>query len=54
MAYDISHKPTADTDCETLLKVATPELYRNNAFRILGLPVNVTLREIDAIARNSK
>lgn len=47
MAYDMYHISTADTDCETLLKVATPELYQNNAFRVLGLPVNATLREIE-------
>ena len=47
MAYDMNHISTADTDCETLLKVATPELYQNNAFRVLGLPVNATLREIE-------
>ena len=38
---------TADSHSEALLKVATPELYRQNAFRVLGLPVNVTLREIE-------
>lgn len=32
---------------EILLKTATPQLYRENAFRILGLPVNVTLRGIE-------
>lgn len=38
---------TTDSHCETLLKVATPELYRYNAFRVLGLPINATLREIE-------
>ena len=33
--------------CEILLKTATPQLYRENAFRTLGLPVNVTLRDIE-------
>ena len=33
--------------CEILLKTATPQLYRENAFRILGLPVTVTLRDIE-------
>lgn len=47
MAYDMNHISTADTDCEILLKVATPELYQNNAFRVLGLSVNATLREIE-------
>jgi len=36
----------ADSYYEPLLEVATPEFYRQNAFRVLGLPVNATLREI--------
>ncbi len=33
--------------CEILLKTATPQLYRENAFRILGLPVTVKSRNIE-------
>lgn len=47
MAHGTNYIWTADSHSEALLKVATPELYRQNAFRVLGLPVNVTLREIE-------
>jgi len=47
MAHGKNDIWTADSHSEALLKVATPELYRQNAFRVLGLPVNVTLREIE-------
>jgi len=47
MAYDRNNIWSTDNYCETLLKVATPELYRRNAFRILGLPISLTLREIE-------
>ena len=40
--------PWAGQDhCDTLLRIATPNLYRENAFRVLVLPVNATLREIE-------
>src|ERR1700730_16349682 len=39
-----SHK-TLST-CEPLLRIATPEIFRQNAFRITGLPVDATTREI--------
>jgi len=32
--------------CKPLLDVATPEMFRANAFRITGLPVDATMREI--------
>lgn len=35
-----------ETDTSALLRAATPELYRRNAFRLTGLPVTVTAREI--------
>lgn len=47
MAHGTNDIWSTDGDCETLLKVATPELYRYNAFRVLGLPINATLREIE-------
>jgi hypothetical protein len=34
------------TLCKSLLDASTPELFRNNAFRITGLPVDATTREI--------
>ncbi|HEY0004099.1 MAG TPA: hypothetical protein VGB17_04745 [Pyrinomonadaceae bacterium] len=37
---------TLDTWLEPLLEVAGPDLYRNNAFRIIGVPVTATDREI--------
>lgn len=37
---------TAETsECEPLLDIAVPDLYRKNPFRILGLPVDISLRE---------
>jgi len=45
-----NYEPTFDSaidHCEVLLKAATPELYRDNAFRVLGLPTTVTAREIE-------
>jgi hypothetical protein len=38
-----------DDECESkkMLEVALPELYKINSFRILGLPVSATLRELD-------
>ena len=37
----------ADRYYEPLLEVATPELYRQNSFRILALPINVTMPEVE-------
>ncbi len=42
---------TQDPETTALLEIATPDLYRRNAFRILGLQVTVTPREI---ARHQK
>ena len=36
---------TGTSDCEPLLKIATPDVYRKNSFRVLGLPVDTSLRE---------
>lgn len=47
MAHGKNDIWTAESHSKALLKVATPELYRQNAFRVLGLPVNATLREIE-------
>lgn len=33
-------------ECKPLLDIATPEMFRANAFRITGLPVDATMREI--------
>jgi hypothetical protein len=52
MAYadDISHsggsRRGGPVTCKPLLDVATPEMFRANAFRITGLPVDATTREI--------
>jgi hypothetical protein len=37
---------------ETLLKMARPDIYRINAFRILGLPVNASPKEVSSHIRN--
>src|SRR5262245_48144452 len=37
---------SASASCRPLLDAATPELFRANAFRITGLPVDATTREI--------
>lgn len=47
MAHGMNGMWTTNSHCETLLKVATPELYRYNAFRVFGLPVTVTPQEIE-------
>ena len=44
-----SERPTrhrSTSDCKPLIEAATKELFRNNAFRITGLPVDSTAREI--------
>ena len=42
------HAKTRDgsADCKTLIEMATPSLFRTNAFRITGLPVDASIREI--------
>ena len=40
--------------CKPLLDAATPELFRANAFRITGLPVDATIRQITKHADNLK
>ena len=37
---------------ETLTKMARPNIYRTNAFRILGLPVNASPKEVSSHIRN--
>ncbi len=37
---------SSDAGCKQLLSLATPEIFRTNAFRITGLPVDATTREI--------
>ena len=44
-----SERPTrrrGTSDCKPLIDAATKDLFRNNAFRITGLPVDSTAREI--------
>lgn len=38
--------PHQECDCEALLQLVAPELYRQNAFRVLGLPITATTRAI--------
>lgn len=38
--------PAENARCELLLKAATPDLYRHNAFRVLGVPVTAKLGDI--------
>ncbi|MCC5829130.1 MAG: hypothetical protein JJU36_06745 [Phycisphaeraceae bacterium] len=33
-------------DCEQLLEVATPHIYRRNLFRVLNIPVNATSKDV--------
>jgi len=41
-----STRRSASPSCKPLLDAATPELFQANAFRITGLPVDATAREI--------
>ena len=47
MAHCTNDIWSTDGDWDTLLKIATPELYRVNAFRVLGLPTIVTAQKIE-------
>lgn len=38
--------PVSDSSTSLLLKAATPDLYRRNAFRLTGLPVTASAREV--------
>lgn len=38
--------PVSESSTSLLLKAATPELYRRNAFRLTGLPVTASAREV--------
>lgn len=51
--YELPFDATIDP-CVTLLKAATPELYRDNAFRVLGLLTTATTRDIERHQRNLK
>ena len=44
-AGDQSTRPRAAAECQPLLAVADQDLFRKNAFRITGLPVDATPRE---------
>jgi hypothetical protein len=37
---------SGDRDCTALFAAATPDLYRQNAFRTTGLPVTVSMRDV--------
>lgn len=39
-------RPAENLECKPLINAATKNLYRNNAFRITGLPIDATNREI--------
>ena len=51
---DSQRKQSKSTDCKPLLDAATKDLYRNNAFRITGLPVDASTREVDRHAGKLK
>ena len=46
--------PEADSSLSPLMKAATPDLYRLNAFRLTGLPVTATAREVSRQADKLK
>jgi hypothetical protein len=49
-----SRRDEASTECTPLLDVATKDLFRKNAFRITGLPVDTTARDIAKHAEKLK
>jgi hypothetical protein len=49
-----SRSSEASTECKPLLDVATKDLFRKNVFRITGLPVDATSREIGKHAEKLK
>ena len=46
MAMESHPSLLEDRSCPGLFGIATPELYRGNAFRVLGLPVDATMGDI--------
>lgn len=48
------HRQRRSLKCKPLIEVATKELFRKNAFRITGLPVDATTREISRHADKLK
>ncbi len=44
----------ADSECGAMLELATPDLYRLNAFRILGLPIDVSSGDLSRRQRKMK
>lgn len=46
--------PDPDSSLSPLMKAATPDLYRRNAFRLTGLPVTATAREVSRQADKLK
>lgn len=51
-----SHRSSqgSGADCKPLLEVATKDIFRHNVFRITGLPVDATAREVAKHAGNLK
>ncbi len=47
-------RPQAALECKPLLEAATKDLFRRNAFRITGLPVDATTREVGRFADKLK
>ncbi len=46
MAMESHPSLLEDRSCPGLFEIASPELYRRNAFRVLGLPVDATMGDI--------
>jgi hypothetical protein len=42
----VDNSPIENVECSVLMDVANPKLYRRNSFRITGLPVDASTREI--------
>jgi len=47
VAKEEMHHSLTKERCSTLIAQANPELYRKNAFRILGLPIDASARQIN-------
>lgn len=44
-ATTLRNDTTGTSECEPLLEIAAPDVYRKNSFRVLGLAVDTSLRE---------
>src|SRR5438552_5059501 len=45
IATSLRNDPIGTPECEPLLNIAAPDVYRKNSFRVLGLPVDTSPRE---------